>query len=142
MALTANTLVDTKIRGVDGNTFRYSVAASADIFIGAFVRIDAGGDIEPCAGTSVEPCLGISLDRVDNSGGVDGALDCDVLVGAIIQHALSGATIADIGTAVYTSDDSTLTTTSTTNEFVGFIINVPSAAVVVVKMAIPGQPAS
>ena len=50
------------------------------------------------------------------------------------EHALSGATIADIGKAVYASADDTLTLTSTDNTFVGHVDDVPSAGTIILRI--------
>jgi len=140
MALTADRLppetryIDQSVGGV---VIEYTVAASTTIYKGAFVRIDAGGDIEPCASTSTEPCLGVALEKADNSGGADGDIRCRVLVGAIIEHAIT-ATVADIEAPVYTSDDETLTLTSTTNELLGVLIGIADTNTGIIKCMWPG----
>lgn len=135
---------DTKQLETDqaGLAVDYDVAASTTIYKGAFVRIDAGGDIEPCAGTSTEPCLGIALVKADNSDGADGDITCKILVGAVIDHAVGSITKANIGDAVYTSDDQTLTLTSTTNELVGHLVGITGTNKGLIKTAWPGQPAT
>lgn len=111
-----------------GNVIRQTVAATTQIFRGSFVRIDAGGDIVPCASTSTEPCLGIAMENVDNDPGADGDKTCQVLMGAVIQHIVASATKANIGDAVFTSDDQTLLLTATTNEPFGWILGLTDTA--------------
>lgn len=143
-ALTAFRKVNT--RKIDFNQsgveMTYTVAASTTIYQGAFVRIDAGGDIVPCDGqdNAAFPCLGLALQTIDNSGGSDGDLSCKVMVGAYIVATVGSETLADIGKVVYSSDDQTLTL-SADNEFVGWIVGMSNEGTssFVVKMAIPGQ---
>ncbi len=135
MALSAFRLVDTKQKDplTGGIVIDYTVAASTTIYQGAFVTIDAGGDIIPCATGTATDCLGIAQETVDNSSGADGDLTCPVLVGAVIEHALT-ATVANIDDPVYASDDETLTLTAGTDSFVGQIIQLSAANTVLVQM--------
>ena len=143
-ALTALRKVAT--RKVDPNQggleIHYTVAASTTIYEGAFVRIDAGGDLIPCDGNDAAstPCYGLALETIDNSGGSDGDLSCRVLVGGFIVSVVGSATLANLGDVVYCSDDQTLTLIAT-NEFVGWLVGMSGAGTdsFVVKMAIPGQ---
>ena len=140
-ALTAGRKVITKKIDKDHGGFvsDYTIAASTTIYEGAFVRMDAGGDIEGAGSTSVEPCLGIALETVDNSAGSDGDKTCKVLVGGIIEHDVASTTVANIGDVCYCADDQTLNLTVTTNELCGWIINFISGDKCIVKMNWPGQ---
>lgn len=136
MALSANR--DVSYQKIDpatgGLICRYGVLTNTVIYKGAFVRIGTGGYIEPCGSTSVEPVLGVALDEVDNNPGASGALNCEVLVGGYIEHAVTSVTIANIGDKVYASDDETLVLTATTNEPCGVVVAVPAAGTAIVKM--------
>lgn len=142
-ALSAGRKVNTrKIDPMQGGIeITYDVAASTTIYEGAFVRIDAGGDIVPCDGSTLGITLGIALETVDNSNGADADLACKVLVGAAIVSTVASEVKADIGDEVYCTDDQTLSLTSTTNEFAGWIAGMSGEGTssFVVKMPWPGQ---
>jgi len=121
-----------------GYTIQYGVKASEEIYVGAFVEIDASGDLTS-AGTSATSfqALGIALERKTGSA-TDSEIKCKVLVGAVIQHACT-ATKADIGAMVYASDDQTLTVTqAATSGLIGQIVGLGDATnIVLIQMLKP-----
>lgn len=143
-ALTADRKV--KTRKIDFNQggleVSYTVAASTTIYEGAFVRIDAGGDLVPCDGNddAATPCVGLALEHADNSNGADADISVKVLIGAVIRSGIGSEVKAVIADVVYSSDDQTLTLTAT-NEFVGWVVGMSNegASEFLVKMAWPGQ---
>jgi len=117
------------------------VAASDIIYRGSFVEVDTLGGVQPAdvdAGT-VAGFGGIALEKADNSSGSLSDINCKVLVGAVIQYAVTGAIVASVGDVVYCSDDQTLTTTSTTNTACGWIIGHVTGTTCIIKLAFPGQ---
>lgn len=47
---------------------------------------------------------------------------------------LTGVAVTNIGAAVYASDDATLTLTSTANSFAGWVLGVPKANTIVLRL--------
>ncbi|MGD2109330.1 MAG: hypothetical protein PVI86_08045 [Phycisphaerae bacterium] len=128
MALSANRELS---RYVD-QQLRSFKAADEHIYKGALLSIEAGGYVAPL--TAGELFAGVAYEECDNSGGSDGDLSLRAYTVGDFEHALSGATIANVGDAVYASDDGTLTFTSTSNTFVGYCVDVPSSGVVIVRI--------
>lgn len=118
---------DRRITRVTGDYSSHGVKASTTIYAGAFVGDDGSGWARGLA--AADPFLGISYERVDNSAGANGAKSVRVERSGRILHAVSGATDqSSVGTAVYASDDQTLTTTSTSNTLIGTIDSWDTAA--------------
>lgn len=139
--LTANRITPNVVTLDDaqgGYVLSYGIAASEEIFEGMFVEMDAGGDLTS-AGTAAitKQCLGVALER-KTGGSSDSDVSALVLVGAIIQHAVT-ATLADIGAVVYLSDDQTATlTAAATSGVLGRIVAIgDSANVMKIQMLMP-----
>ncbi len=135
-ALAASRLVDTKvIDAIQAATvIRKSVVASDMIAQGAFVTYDAAGDITPASVGAGKNVLGIALATAGHASGSAGDNNAAILVGAIIEHALT-ATKANIGDAVFVSDDQTVTLTAAQNPFLGHIIGIAGTNLVLIQMA-------
>lgn len=133
--LTAARLVRTKVMDAlqGGIVLNYDVVASDIIYQGAFVTYDASGNLTPASVGVGKNVIGIALETVDNSGGSAGDLTCKVLVGAVIEHALT-ATKANIGDAVFVSDDQVVTLTAGQNPFLGHILELAGTNLVLIKM--------
>jgi hypothetical protein len=129
MALTANRELD---RYVDQELRRYGVAASAHVFKGGFVGLNASGYAR--ALTAGDRCLGIAYEEADNTSGSNGDATVRVFTLGDFQHTLTGAAVTDIGKPVYASDDATLTLTGANNSFVGWVVDRPAANTVVVRL--------
>jgi hypothetical protein len=129
MALTASRELD---RYVDQQLRSFKVAGSTTIYKGSLVSIQADGYVAPL--TAGELFAGIAYEEADNSAGSDGDEAVRVYTQSDFDHALSGAAIANVGDAVYASDDGTLTFTSTSNTYVGVCIDVPSSGNVIVRL--------
>lgn len=129
MALTANRELD---HYIDQELRSLQVAASAHVFKGALVGVTTGGYARPLSGGDL--FAGIAYEEVDNSGGSNGAKSVRIYTLGDFGHALGGATIANVGDAVYASADDTLTLTSSSNSYVGTIVDVPSSGQVIVRL--------
>lgn len=142
--LTADRQVDTKQLNVaeGGYYMDFDVAANETIFQGSFVQGDAGGDIVSAGSDTVGfgAVWGLAVENVVNTtaagGGSDGDKTAKCLVGAVIEHTLT-ATTANIGQAVFVSDDQTLSLTAQGNAFLGTIIGMNTANTVIVQMIGP-----
>lgn len=129
MALSANQEVQ---RYVDQELRSYAVAASTQVFKGAFVGLTSGYARGLVAGDAF---VGLAYEEGDNSSGSAGDVSVRVYTQGDFQLALSGAAITDLGASVYASDDETLTLTSTNNSLVGKMVGFISSGVIIVRLA-------
>lgn len=117
MALTADkTRTYTEQRGIR----HLPVKAATKIYEGAFVGDDASGYARGLVAGDV--FFGIALLQADNSAGLAAAIDAKVVSEGYIIDAVTGVTgLTDESTAVYASDDGTMTLTSSGNTKIGSI---------------------
>ncbi len=135
MALTANRAVD---HYTDQELRSLKIAASAQVFKGGFIGITSGGYARPLV--AGDEFVGIAYEEADNSAGADGDVSVRVYTLGDFGHALSGAAITNLGDAVYASADDTLAFTSTSNSYVGVVIDAPSAGQIILRID-PFRPA-
>ena len=128
MSLTANREVDHYVDLV----LRLFQAADEHIYKGAFISFETTGYAAPL--TAGELFAGIAYEECDNSAGFNGDKSVRCYTQGDFKLSLSGATLADIGKAVYASDDATLTLTSTDNTFIGHVIDVPSSGTIILRI--------
>ena len=102
------------------------------IYKGAFISFETTGHVAPL--TAGELFAGIAYEECDNSAGSNGDKSVRCYTQGDFKLSLSGATLADIGKAVYASDDATLTLTSTDNTFIGHVIDVPSSGTIILRI--------
>ena len=116
-----NTLIDVKnfIDSKQGHIRELPVSASYNCYINTWVGSASGYVGDPQTSTAV---LGMALDAKDNSSGSAGDLKVRVLIKGIVVHDVTGGAQDQIRSKVYASDNGTLTTTSGTNSFVGYIV--------------------
>ncbi len=101
-----------------GDIESYPVAASATIYQGSAVGINAGYARALVAG---DKFVGFCDGGAYNSGGAAGAISVRVRKRGEIQLNVASLAITDnAGTAVYASDDNTFTKTSTSNSLIGY----------------------
>ncbi len=122
-ALTANTTVQTKALNeiFGGRILKFDVIAADIIYKGALVELGTNG-VQPASGDEGTHAIGIAMEKVDNSAGLVGAKQVDVLVGgAFTIAAITNLTDeSQLGEAVYTASDNVADLTNvTTNTFVG-----------------------
>lgn len=129
MALTANRELD---HYIDQELRSLPLAADAHIYKGALIGITPGGYARALVAGDL--FAGIAYEEMDNTGGADGNVSVRFYTLGDFGHALSGATIANVGDAVYASDDATLTFTSTNNSFVGHAIDVPAGGAIILRL--------
>jgi hypothetical protein len=82
--------------------------------------------------TSVDLFAGFAESRCDNSAGAAAAKNVRVRKYGLIQLAVSGAVITDIGQPVYATDDDTFVFLPTGGVFIGFVHRYVSSGVVIV----------
>ncbi len=129
MSLTANREVD---HYIDQELRSFQVAAAAQVFKGALVGLTAGGYAQPL--TAGDVFIGIAYEEMDNTSGAAGDKSVRVYTLGDFGHPLSGATVTDIGNAVYASADDTLTFTSVGNSYVGTAIDVPTSGEIILRL--------
>ncbi|MEE9296418.1 MAG: hypothetical protein V3W34_15860 [Phycisphaerae bacterium] len=129
MALTANREVD---HYVDQELRSYQVAASKQVFKGSFVGLASSGYARPLV--AGDPFVGIAYEEGDNSLGSDGDLSVRVFTIGDFGLTLSGASIADIGRAVYASDDGTVTFDPDGNSFLGYVQDVVTSNEIILRL--------
>lgn len=129
VALTADR--DTKRRDI--TTHHDPVKAGAVIYAGALVALDANGWLVPGATATTLKARGRAEERVDNTGGADGAVIARVATG-VFRFANLGAdpvARADIGNDCFIVDDQTVAKTNGTNtrSKAGRVVELDSAGV-------------
>ena len=74
---------------------------------------------------------GVALEKqaVTSTDTADGSVECTVARDGVWGFAVGSLAITDIGAAAYASDDTTITTTSTNNLWVGYIEDIDSSYV-------------
>lgn len=141
-ALTGNRLVTTKqMDSVQGGIVVDMPAyGTADVlYKGAILEILATGYVQPANIGSSLQVAGICLEEVTTTA-VAGAVTAKVLVGAMVEHAIT-ATVSSVGALVYATDDQTLSLVETLTTRVGwFVAMTTTANVAIIKFKYPGQP--
>lgn len=104
-----------------GNENDLPVIASDIIYEGAYVGENGSGYFRPLQGG--DPFAGIATRKADNSSGSAGDINVPVRQRGRIQAAVTGVTaVTDEGSAVYATDDDTLTLTASGGSAVGKIV--------------------
>ena len=129
MALTANRDLD---HFIDQELRSLPVAAAKQVYKGAFVGLTSSGYAQPL--TARDPFVGIAYEEIDNSGGADGDLSVRLYTLGDFGHALTGATVADIGRPVFASGDDTLAFDGAGKSIVGVVRDVPKANEIIVRI--------
>lgn len=104
MALTA----DKNFQSKGGRLFTYPVDGGSIIYKGALVCTNAAGFLVPAADTAgFSNCVGVADERVDNSAGADGALNCRVRCGERYLVNATSITQGMVGDQMFVVDDAT-----------------------------------
>lgn len=128
MALTSNT--DLRVAG--GETLHAPLLAGQAPFQGAllgrngaFVRALQAGD----------NFVGVNRTQVSTAPGVSGAITLEVTTGYMTAEVpLAGVAAANVGSALYASDDGTFTLVAGANSFVGIVLGVAATNVAVARL--------
>ena len=114
MALSADALYARRGSGGSHNEFGYQVKAGEKIYLGAVVGVNSAGTLQKMqtSGT-VALSLGLADRRLDNSAGSAASDGYVVILKGTWRIPVPSATAANIGAAVYVTDDGTFTLTST-----------------------------
>jgi len=129
MPLTANRDVD---HYIDQELRTLPVGAAKRIFKGAFVGLSAAGYAQPLV--AGDPFVGVAYEEADNTVGANAAISVRVYTLGDFGHALSGATVADVGRPVFASADNTLTFTAAGQSYAGFVQEVPASGQVILRI--------
>ncbi|NOS99681.1 MAG: hypothetical protein HOP29_03550 [Phycisphaerales bacterium] len=84
-----------------------------------------------------DQCVGVAHEEINNTG-ASAAKSVRVMTVGDIEHSISGATVADVGRAVYASADDTLTFSPDGNSFVGRVKHWLTGAKCVVRLGADG----
>lgn len=126
---------------IDGNPhMQFAVAASTVIYNGGAVGLDTSGNLVMWAphtvGTSVVGGLrfvGIAREHIASQSSAT-AKRCLVQTGGLFRGALASSTVADIGKAVFITDNATLSKNCLLSTYVGRIVDWISATELVIRM--------
>ncbi len=123
MALSANKARDYSVRGREN---ALPVQASSTIYAGSALTIDTGGEVGP-ADASEANFAGFALEKVDNSNGSAGDVNCRVLTSGEIELTVTGLDDNnDIGDIVYLTDDNTFTLVASGAKAIGKVSEIVS----------------
>ena len=105
----------------DGEIVIAPVAATARIYQGALVEIDATGHVSPATKAADKTYFGIALSPADNTGGAAGAIEVALRRKVTAHFAID--TTAVRGKDAYVVDDQTVTDVATGASKCGVIVD-------------------
>ena len=114
-----------------GDINQLPIKGGAIIYEGAAVGSNSSGYAKPI--TNGDKFCGFADEKIDNSGGGDGAKTVRIRKKGSILLDISGITLADINKSVYATDDNTFTLSATSAVYIGQISRIDSSGVVVVE---------
>jgi hypothetical protein len=100
-----------KVRSL-GRSFSMKLAASAILYEGGLISVNATGYAKASGTTAGDRVVGWSTAKADNTGGADGALSAQVQTGALLldNDGTNPLTQADMGRLCFVKDDHTVQT--------------------------------
>jgi len=113
----------------DGERYSHPVAATAKIYAGSLVVLNATGYAAPGSTATGLIAAGRAEAQVDNSAGADGALSVEVSTGVFRFVNEGDITRAHIGDSAYITDDQTVTAVTTGRSVAGTITDVDASGV-------------
>ena len=129
-ALTENSMRNTQKPLVPIKTY-FDVPASTEIFKGAICHINAAGEATPVDGVATKIVAGIAAEYYKSGASATTNKPLPVEFNHLVWLPTGALTKADIGKAVYASDDNTVTLTSLNNCLIGTIADFRSGEVLV-----------
>lgn len=114
-----------------GDINQLPIKGGSIIYEGAAVGSNSSGYAKPI--TNGDKFCGFADEKIDNSGGGDGAKTVRIRKKGSILLDISGITLADINKSVYATDDNTFTLSATSAVYIGQISRIDSSDVVVVE---------
>ena len=133
MTLTANREVD---HYVDQQLRSYPVGGGEHVFKGAFVGLRPDGCIRPLV--AGDRCVGLAYEEGDNTSGASGNFNIRVFTLGDFGFALTDASTADIGRAVYVADDESPDFRPSGRSFVGYVQDCPAPGEIVLRLVTTG----
>ncbi len=133
-ALAANRNVD---RYVDQELRTFKAGAARHLFKDGWVGVDPAGMAKP-----FEPgdqLVGIADSECDNSLGAAAALSVTVRTQGDFLHTLTSVADADVGKAVFATDDATLALIGHPDAYVGRVLAKDSSNKAVIRLKAPGE---
>lgn len=110
------------------------IAASKTIYAGTLAFI-ASGYVTDVINSGANPFFGVPVDKYDNANGANGDITGEFRSkGQFVFAGQSGFAQSDVQKKVYASDNYTLTTTSSSNSYVGTIVEFISATEIKVEI--------
>jgi hypothetical protein len=91
----------------EGIEVEYPVAASAKIFAGSLVCVNANGYVVPAADTSGYRFVGVAMEQADNASGANGDKVVRLRRFGVFEFDAASITQAMVGEAMYAVDDHT-----------------------------------
>ena len=112
----------------EGKLVEHPVVNADIIYQGALVKHNAAGFLAPCVAELGAVFAGVAYEKVDNSAGAAGDEVCRVEKKGSFLMTMAGLTQADVGSAVYATDDDLVSLIQATNQqLVGYITQFVSA---------------
>jgi len=120
---------DTPLR--EGVLAAHPVAASANIFVGALVALNATGFAAPGTLVAGLTAVGVAQEPADNSAGLDGDINVEVSRGVFRfdNSVANPVNRTHIGTTVYIEDDQTVRSLATAASAAGTVIDLDADGV-------------
>lgn len=102
-----------------GRIVNVPLAANAVVYVGSFVSVYLAAGAAPGYGKATadaanETFMGVAIQAGNNTGGADGAVSVDVLVGPVVNCGINTLAQANVGITVYASDDNSVEDAATT----------------------------
>ena len=119
----------------DGALIAYPVAAGGRVFKGSLVAVAASGLAVPAADAAGLTFVGVAYEEGDNRNGAAGARTVRVLKTGVYTYPKTGASLTDMGKAVFAVDDGTVSTAATGSSVAaGVVVGVPDTGHVCVRI--------
>ena len=118
-ALSADLKFDERL----GKRFSYGLKAGVKLYHGSLVAVTSAGLAVRIGDAGAAAAVGISPAQIDNTSGADKDLSVQPKRG-IFQLVVPSATHANIGAAVYATDDATCTLTVGSNLRIGTLVGI------------------
>jgi len=103
----------------------YPVAASTTIPGGVLVALNAGGYLINAADAASITVVGVSFERIDNSAGANGALECKVLKGSFkfFNNGTNPVVQGTVGKQPQIADNQTVRASGATNDIKAGVVD-------------------
>lgn len=138
MAVTANQLITMQAGQKQG----HPVAASTRLYQGTLVFINSSGYADDDTNSGANNFGGIAVADTDNSSGSNSDENVEVWQEGVFELVGSGFSQGTVGSDIYASDNYTVTTTATSNTYIGRCVGYVSSTNILVKLCVDSHPAN